>query len=324
MKEVEELRDIVNKKIAGFCDKNGSGSLFQPINYIMQLGGKRMRPILSLMAANLFTENLEEATYPSIALEIFHNFTLMHDDIMDKSPLRRGKATVHSKWNDNAAILSGDTMLVQSYQLLIKTNQEHLLDLIRIFNQTAIAVCEGQQQDMEFENRSSVSVDEYLEMIRLKTSVLIGSSMQIGALIGGAEEADQKRLYEFGESLGMAFQLRDDYLDIFGELEETGKQVGGDILSDKKTFLLIRAFEKAGTEELVILDKYIGNRSHSDTEKVSSIRDVYEQLELRNELHQLAKSYFDKAISSLNNVSVPDMRKELLYKLAAQLQNRHH
>lgn len=322
MKTPEDLHQIIAKKVAGFCEKNGDGTLFQPINYIMQLGGKRMRPILSLMAANLFTDEIDEAIYPALAIEVFHNFTLMHDDIMDNSPIRRGQPTVHQKWNNNTAILSGDTMLVQSYQLLIKTNPNKLTDIIRLFNTTAIEVCEGQQMDMEFEKRSMVSVEEYLEMIRLKTSVLVGGAMQIGAIVGNADEAAQKTIYTFGESLGIAFQLHDDYLDIFGQKENTGKQNGGDIIADKKTFLLIRAFEKAGTEEKAILEKYIGNKSHSNTEKVEAIKQVYEKLGLKEELIDLAKSYFEKAMTSLHQLQVAEDRKEPLRQIATQLQTR--
>lgn len=322
MKSTSELQQLIAKKINGFCEKNGDGTLFQPINYIMQLGGKRMRPVLSMMAANLFTDEIDDAVYPALAIEVFHNFTLMHDDIMDNSPIRRGQPTVHQKWNDNAAILSGDTMLVQSYQLLIKTRQDKLAEIIRLFNKTAIEVCEGQQLDMEFEKRNSVSVDEYINMIRLKTSVLVGGAMQIGSLIGGADDASQQNIYAFGESLGIAFQLHDDYLDIFGEKENTGKQTGGDILSDKKTFLLIRAFEKASEEEKAVLDKYIGNRSHSDNEKVIAIKEVYEKLELKEELLGLAANYFNKALEALENIKVAEERKMPLRDLATQLQTR--
>lgn len=322
MKSTSELQQLIAKKINGFCEKNGNGTLFQPINYIMQLGGKRMRPVLSMMAANLFTDEIDDAVYPALAIEVFHNFTLMHDDIMDNSPIRRGQPTVHQKWNDNAAILSGDTMLVQSYQLLIKTRQDKLAEIIRLFNKTAIEVCEGQQLDMEFEKRNSVSVDEYINMIRLKTSVLVGGAMQIGSLIGGADDDSQQNIYAFGESLGIAFQLHDDYLDIFGEKENTGKQTGGDILSDKKTFLLIRAFEKASEEEKAVLDKYIGNRSHSDNEKVIAIKEVYEKLELKEELLGLAANYFNKALEALENIKVAEERKMPLRDLATQLQTR--
>jgi geranylgeranyl diphosphate synthase type II len=205
MKSIQELQELVAKKVDGFCRKNGDAPLFQPINYIMQLGGKRMRPVLSLMAANLFSDDIEQAVYPAIAIEVFHNFTLMHDDIMDNSPLRRGQPTVHHKWNPNAAILSGDTMLVQSYQLLIKTYPEKIAPVMELYNRTAIEVCIGQQRDMEFEKRAVVSVDEYLDMIRLKTSVLVGGAMQIGAMINGASEQDQQLVYEFGESLGLMY-----------------------------------------------------------------------------------------------------------------------
>jgi geranylgeranyl diphosphate synthase type II len=322
MKSVQELQELVAKKIDGFCRKNGEDTLFQPIHYILHLGGKRMRPVLSMMAANLFSDDIEQAVYPAIAVEVFHNFTLMHDDIMDNSPLRRGQATVHNKWNANSAILSGDTMLVQSYQLLIKTRPEKIADVMQLFNRTAIEVCIGQQRDMEFEKRSEVSVDEYLDMIRLKTSVLVGGAMQIGAIINNASEQDQQLTYNFGESLGMAFQLHDDLLDVFGDKAQTGKQIGGDIIADKKTFLLIRAFEKAGEEELPVLKKYIGNRSHTDSEKVEAVKKIYLTLGLKEELLALAESYFQKAMNALEQISVDGQRKEQLRQLATQLQTR--
>lgn len=322
MKSVQELQELVAKKIDGFCRKNGDDTLFQPIEYILQLGGKRMRPVMSMMAANLFSDDIEQAIYPAIAIEIFHNFTLMHDDIMDNSPLRRGQATVHNKWNANTAILSGDTMLVQSYQLLIKTRPEKISDVMQLFNRTAIEVCLGQQRDMEFEQRSEVAVDEYLDMIRLKTSVLVGGAMQIGAIISDASERDQQLIYDFGESLGMAFQLHDDLLDVFGDKAQTGKQIGGDIIADKKTFLLIRAFEQAGEEELSILTKYIGNRSHADSEKVEAIKNVYLSLGLKEELLELAATYFQRAMNALDQISVDAKRKEQLRQLATQLQSR--
>lgn len=322
MKSIQELQELVAKKVDGFCRKNGDAPLFQPINYIMQLGGKRMRPVLSLMAANLFSDDIEQAVYPAIAIEVFHNFTLMHDDIMDNSPLRRGQPTVHHKWNPNAAILSGDTMLVQSYQLLIKTYPEKIAPVMELYNRTAIEVCIGQQRDMEFEKRAVVSVDEYLDMIRLKTSVLVGGAMQIGAMINGASEQDQQLVYEFGESLGMAFQLHDDLLDVFGDIAQTGKQIGGDIIADKKTFLLIRAFEKAGEREAAVLKKYIGNRSHADSEKVEAVKEVYLTLGLREELLELAESYFLKSMAALDKISVDAERKTQLRELATQLQSR--
>ncbi|HEY8404013.1 MAG TPA: polyprenyl synthetase family protein [Flavobacteriales bacterium] len=322
MKSIQELQELVAKKVDGFCRKNGDAPLFQPINYIMQLGGKRMRPVLSLMAANLFSDDIEQAVYPAIAIEVFHNFTLMHDDIMDNSPLRRGQPTVHHKWNPNAAILSGDTMLVQSYQLLIKTYPEKIAPVMELYNRTAIEVCIGQQRDMEFEKRAVVSVDEYLDMIRLKTSVLVGGAMQIGAMINGASEQDQQLVYEFGESLGMAFQLHDDLLDVFGDIAQTGKQIGGDIIADKKTFLLIRAFEKAGEREAAVLKKYIGNRSHADSEKVEAVKEVYLTLGLKDELLELAESYFLKSMAALDKISVDAERKTQLRELATQLQSR--
>ncbi len=324
MKTIEELQQIVTKKIDGFCRKNGDGSLYQPINYILQLGGKRMRPVLSLMAANLFQEELDESIYPAIALEVFHNFTLMHDDIMDNSPMRRGQPTVHHKWNNSHAILSGDAMLVQAYQLLLKTNPNYVAGALQLFNRTAIEVCEGQQLDMEFEKMTTVQVNDYLTMIRLKTSVLVGCAMEMGALTSGANEEDQKKLYTIGESLGMAFQLRDDYLDIFGDTTQTGKQNGGDILSDKKTYLLIRAFEKADAEDLETLNRYIGNRSHSDHEKIQAIKRIFEKQALAEELTHLAQEHYRQAMETLDSIAVDEVRKTPLRQLAMQLQHREN
>lgn len=322
MIQTDALQQLIAKKINGFCEKNGDGTLFQPINYIMQLGGKRIRPMLTLMSANLFTDELEDVIYPALAMEVFHNFTLMHDDIMDDSPIRRGKPTVHQKWDNNKAILSGDTMLVQSYKLLIKTRQDKLSEVIRLFNKTAIEVCEGQQKDMDFEELTNVGMDEYLEMIRLKTSVLAGCAMMLGAIIAGADEMAQDKLYTFGESLGMAFQLHDDYLDVFGEKETTGKQTGGDIISNKKTFLLIRAFEKAQKEDLEILHRYIGNQTHNNEEKVRVIKDVYQKLGVEKDILLEASKFFDSAMSALEQVKVEDSRKEVIKRFAQKLQTR--
>jgi geranylgeranyl diphosphate synthase type II len=286
VKTIDELQQLITKKINGFCEKNGEGRIFQPVNYIMQLGGKRIRPALSLMSANLFTDELDDAIYPAIAFEVFHNFTLMHDDIMDNAPLRRGKPTVHEKWDTNTAILSGDAMMIQAYQLLIKTDPSKVIPLMRLFNQTALEVCIGQQMDMDFEQKKQVTVQEYEEMIRLKTSVLLASAMQSGALISGADDIAQKNIYDFGIHLGLAFQLLDDYLDTFGEEEQTGKRRGGDILSDKKTLLMIRAYEKAGREEMKVLNTYIGNSSFQEEEKINSVLSVYEKLKVADDLKE--------------------------------------
>jgi geranylgeranyl diphosphate synthase type II len=235
-KSLGELQQLIQKKIDGYCRVNGQNALFEPVNYLIQLPGKRMRPALCLMSANLFTDELDPIVYPAFALEVFHNFTLMHDDIMDKSPLRRGMPTVHEKWNTNTAILSGDAMMIQAYQLVIKTNTEYLPQLLPLFSQTALEVCEGQQLDMDFETMTRVSAQQYLEMIRLKTSVLVACAMQMGALLTGQDEQVQLQLYSIGLNLGLSFQLKDDYLDTFGEAAKVGKRIGNDIVSTWDVF----------------------------------------------------------------------------------------
>lgn len=322
VKTIDELQQLITKKINGFCEKNGEGRIFQPVNYIMQLGGKRIRPALSLMSANLFTDELDDAIYPAIAFEVFHNFTLMHDDIMDNAPLRRGQPTVHEKWDTNTAILSGDAMMIQAYQLLIKTDPSKVIPLMRLFNQTALEVCIGQQMDMDFEQKKQVTVQEYEEMIRLKTSVLLASAMQSGALISGADDIAQKNIYDFGIHLGLAFQLLDDYLDTFGEEEQTGKRRGGDILSDKKTLLMIRAYEKAGREEMKVLNTYIGNSSFQEEEKINSVLSVYEKLKVADDLKEKVLHHHDTALQCLEQIEVEDYRKSELKSISNMLLGR--
>jgi len=322
-KSLTDIQNIIQSELLRFIDINNSkSSIYQPISYLLQAGGKRIRPAMSLMAANLFTDDLSGAIRPALAIEVFHNFTLMHDDIMDNAPLRRGLKTVHKKWNTNVGILSGDAMLIQSYQLLADTQPELIPQLLDVFSVTGLDVCEGQQMDMEFETRSDVGVDEYLFMIRLKTSVLLAGAMQIGAIIGGADNDSQKLVYEFGENLGMAFQLRDDYLDAFGDPIKTGKQPGGDILADKKTLLLIRALEKSTASTKAILEKYIGNSNCNSKEKVNSVLEVFEALGLREEMNELIIQYDGKAIKSLAAIEVTTERKKPLLDLATALLTR--
>jgi len=322
MKTLEELQQIIAKKINGFCEKNGTASIYQPINYILQLEGKRLRPALNLMAANLFSDEIEDAIYPAVAVEIFHNFTLLHDDIMDNAPLRRGKPTVHEKWNSNVAILSGDAMMIQAYQLLIKTRPELLTSILPIFNKTALEVCEGQQQDMDFEKRSDVTVAEYEEMIRLKTSVLLAGAMQIGTLIGGADKESQKLIYDFGINVGLSFQLLDDYLDAFGDESKTGKQKGGDILADKKTFLWLRAMEKGNEEDKKTLRSFIGNSHISSTEKVTGVITLYKKLGVDSELKAKTLAHHQSALSLLEKISVSPERKIPLSRLIERMLER--
>jgi len=322
MKSIEELQQLITKKVDGFCRKNGEGSIFQPVNYIMQLGGKRMRPVLCLMSANLFTDDIDDAVYPALAIEVFHNFTLMHDDIMDNAPLRRGKPTVHEKWNRDVAILSGDAMVIQSYQLLMKTNPASLQDVLNIFNKTAIEVCEGQQLDMDFQKRTDVSVTEYMEMIRLKTSVLLGGAMKIGACIGKADESMQNAMYEMAIDLGLSFQLWDDYLDAFGNSVETGKQSGGDILEKKKTFLMLHTMEKASESERILMAETLSGNSYSDEQKIELVLSMFKKYGADAALLEKVEVLHTRAIARLDGLTIHSERKKMLRNFALSLKGR--
>jgi geranylgeranyl diphosphate synthase, type II len=321
MHSTEDLQAIIQKKLDGFCRKNGDESILQPVNYIVQLGGKRIRPLLTLLSADLFSDEIEPAVYPAIAMEIFHNFTLMHDDIMDNAPLRRGKPTVHERWNRDVAILSGDAMLIQAYQLIVKTNPACLPAVLDTFNTTSLEVCKGQQLDMEFQSRNDVSIEEYIEMIRLKTSVLLGGAMKIGAIIAEASEDDQRRIYDFAINLGISFQLWDDYLDTFGDAAKIGKQVGGDILANKKTFLMIQAMAMASSEKKSML---IGLLEDSDNaeKKVQLITQLFRELNLNTLLEQRVEDYYQRALQNLSDIDAPSDRKEKIASLATSLRHR--
>jgi geranylgeranyl diphosphate synthase type II len=318
MHSIEQLQALINKAINDTQYNEEPVELYEPISYLMQLGGKRMRPVLVLVATELFGGQVSKALDAAIGIEIFHNFTLMHDDIMDKAPLRRGKPTVHIKWNESAAILSGDVMFVEAYKLMIKVEDSILRDVLAIFSETASGVCQGQQADMNFENRNDVSLPQYIEMIRQKTAVLLAGSMQIGALIGGAAKDQAKLLYEFGENLGLAFQLQDDILDVYGDPEKFGKQVGGDILSNKKTFMLIKAKELAKGDIANELNHWI-ERSDNPLAKVKAITDIYNQLEVRKLAEIIMEDYVNKALYALDQIAIENNRKSLLRGFAEQL-----
>ncbi|MEB2776882.1 polyprenyl synthetase family protein [Algoriphagus sp. D3-2-R+10] len=267
--------------------------LYDPITYILSLDGKRIRPLLSLLAYGIYKPNPEEILSQAAAVEVFHNFTLMHDDIMDDAPLRRGKKSVHVKWNKNVAILSGDVMLVKAYDLLLPTEAEKLGNIIRLFNKTASEVCEGQQFDMNFESLESVHEEEYLTMIRLKTAVLLGFALQLGALLAGAEKDDAQKLYDFGMNIGVGFQLKDDLLDVFADQAKFGKQVGGDIISNKKTFLLIKALELAEDEDAAELNYWLSQNEFDKEEKVKAVRGIYDKLGIKSITEAKMNSYFE-------------------------------
>lgn len=324
MHSIEQLQTIINKAIADTKYTSKPAELYEPISYLMQLGGKRMRPVLVLVSTELFGANVLKALDAAIGIELFHNFTLMHDDIMDKAPLRRGNPTVHVKWNESAAILSGDVMFVEAYKLMIKVEDSILRKVLDIFSDTASGVCQGQQSDMNFEKRDHVGFEEYIEMIRLKTAVLLAGSMQIGALIGGAEKEQADLLYEFGENLGLAFQLQDDILDVYGDPEKFGKQVGGDILADKKTFLLIKARELASGETALELDKWLNNSDVLPENKVNAITTIYNSIGVRKLAEAEMENYVLKALDALDKIAVDNSRKELLRGFAEQLLIREH
>jgi len=296
--------------------------LYEPIRYIMSLSGKRFRPLLTLLSASIYDDNWQHAVKPAMAVEVFHNFTLMHDDIMDKAPLRRGKATVHEKWNANTAILSGDVMLIRAYDLLLDIPKDLLRPVLARFNQTAAEVCEGQQLDMNFETRWDVTEKEYLEMIRLKTSVLLGFALELGGLLCGADERSAKMLYEAGENMGIGFQLKDDLLDVYGDPEKFGKQVGGDIISNKKTFLLIEALSKADMETKQELERWIEMEKPDNQVKVKAVTEIYEKLNIRTLTQQKIDDYFARGIDCLEKLPVADDRKKVLLQFVHQLVER--
>lgn len=296
--------------------------LYEPIDYILSIGGKRIRPSLSLMACSMFTDNIQEAIPSALAIEVFHNFTLLHDDIMDNAPIRRNNPTVHSKWDMNTAILSGDAMMILSYELLQKSSQKVLPEIFRLFTKTALEVCEGQQYDMDFEQQMNVSVDEYLEMIRLKTAVLIAASLAIGAIVGGASKENVHALYECGQNLGIAFQLQDDYLDIFAEKTDFGKTRGGDIAANKKTYLLLSALNSDKTKLLDELHYWLGQKSDNREEKIEAVSKLYKKLGVDRQTMQLAEKYFKHAEKALDSISVPAARKTELISLLNKLIKR--
>jgi geranylgeranyl diphosphate synthase type II len=322
MHSIKELQDIINDRIATTVYTEKPVELYEPISYLMALGGKRMRPVLVLLSAELFGGDIHEALDAAIGIELFHNFTLMHDDIMDKAPLRRGMPAVHAKWNENAAILSGDVMFVEAYKMMIRVDDRILRDVLDVFSDTASGVCQGQQADINFEQRKEVSIDEYLLMIRQKTAILLAGSMQIGALIGGADKKQARLLYEFGVNLGLTFQLQDDILDVYGDPGKFGKQVGGDIIANKKTFLLIKAQELAKGEQAKQLEQWLKAGSQAVSQKVQAVTSIYNSLGVRKLAEIQMEEYIDKALEALEQVSVDNSRKELLQAFAEQLHIR--
>lgn len=296
--------------------------LYDPIRYIMSLGGKRMRPLMTLLTASLFTDDWQKALKPAVAVEVFHNFTLLHDDIMDRAPLRRGQPTVHEKWNTNIAILSGDVMLVKAYEQLLDVEPAYLRQVLTRFSQTAAEVCEGQQMDMNFENRETVLEAEYIDMIRLKTSVLLGFAMELGGIVAGADADSTQHLYDAGVNIGIGFQLKDDLLDVYGDPVKFGKQVGGDIIANKKTFLLIEALERAEGEVRAELLAWVNRGVFDKSDKVDAVTAIYNQLGIRELTENRIADYFAKGFTNLEQVTADPVRKDILLTFAHQLVER--
>ncbi len=319
MYSIQALQNIIIQAIAGKKYPEEPAELYEPMQYMMNLGGKRLRPALLLMGCDAFGGDIYQAINPAIAIEVFHNFTLMHDDIMDKAPLRRGKTTVHEKWNSSVGILSGDAMLVEGYKLMMQVDEKILRPVLEIFNDTAIAVCEGQQIDMNFEQQSNVKIDAYINMIRLKTAVVLGGALKIGALIAGASQQDAELIYDFGEDLGIAFQLQDDILDVYGDPEKFGKQVGGDIISNKKTYLLIKALETADKTQFQELNSWLQLTDFDAVKKVSAIKNLFDQLDIREKSEQEMNWYAQRALQSLKDLPLDEMQKSQLFEFADML-----
>jgi geranylgeranyl diphosphate synthase type II len=324
MFSLQDLQEKVNQLISSQEFKKKPQKLYDPIAYTMSHGGKRLRPLLTLMACDMFGGNIEKVLYPALALEVFHNFTLVHDDIMDKAPLRRGRETVYKKWDSNIAILSGDTMFALAYQYALRTDYQLVPKILEVFSKAAIEVCEGQQLDMDFESMATVQIEEYLEMIRLKTAVLIAVSLQIGAIVGNASEKDTESMYNFGIQIGMAFQLKDDLLDLYGEQEQFGKINGGDIASNKKTYLFLKALELCDLDERLILNDLYNDSTIDSNIKIKKVKAIFDKTGVKETVELLMQDYYDKAIICLESINVGKERKSELSGLSATMFSRNY
>ena len=322
MLSFKEIQEKIEREIGQLEFDCPPKSLYEPITYILSLGGKRIRPALVLMAYNLYREDVEKAIRPAIGLEVFHNFTLLHDDLMDQADKRRNKPTVHKVWNANTAILSGDAMLIAAYQLIGETAPEHLKEVLDLFTRTALEICGGQQYDMEFESRMDVSEEEYLEMIRLKTAVLLACSLKTGAILGGASQEDAENLYRFGINIGLAFQLQDDLLDVYGDTKTFGKNIGGDILCNKKTFLLINALRRAEGEQKVQLEHWIARKDFDAAEKIAAVTNIYNVLGLKELSEAKMQTYYAEGMKNLAALSVSEERLAVLKEVTSRLMFR--
>jgi geranylgeranyl diphosphate synthase type II len=318
---LEETSALIAQHIADLRYPNQPKRLYEPMAYLLAMSGKRIRPTLTLLACNLFKDDVQEAVPAALAWEIFHNFTLMHDDLMDKSELRRGQASVHKRWSDNTAILSGDAMLILAYKQLAKSPAPYLKRLLDLFSATAAEICEGQECDMQFEDRTDVREEEYLDMIRLKTAVLLGACLKSGAIVGEADSKVQDALYDFGLSLGAAFQIQDDLLDVYGKPSDTGKQTGGDILCNKKTYLLVRAWNLADADGKKELLRWMDVRDQPE-KKILNVTACYDRLRVKESALSLIEEYYDKALHILRTLPLDDSKKIVLTAFVKDIMTR--
>ncbi len=324
MTEIEKYRTALNQAIEALELGDKPKELYDPLKYMLSLGGKRMRPLLTLLGYSLVADDWESVLKPALAVEVFHNFTLIHDDIMDEAPLRRGKPTVYKKWNKDIAILSGDVMMIKTYDLILESKTDKLSYIIKLFNQCAIEVCEGQQLDMNFEDIDSVSEAEYIEMITLKTAVLLGFSLELGGLLGGMSKEEAKNLRTFGVNMGIGFQLKDDILDVYGSQEKFGKQVGGDIIANKKTYLLIKALELANQEQLSTLHTLIAQKEFIAEEKVIAVMSMYDDLGIKALSESKMNQYFEAAFEDLKKLNIEEEKLKFLEAFSKSLINREN
>ena len=320
--KAEELLKMVNEAIAGLAYDRKPASLYEPIQYVLSLGGKRIRPVLMLMAYNMYKDDPQQILPQAIGLETYHNFTLLHDDLMDNADMRRGHETVHCKWNANQAILSGDTMLLQAFERVTDCRPEVLKEVMHLFIQTSLEIGEGQQLDVEFETRDDVTEDEYIEMIRLKTSVLLACALKMGGLMAGASEADQAALYSLGEKIGLAFQLQDDLLDVYGDPKVFGKNIGGDITSNKKTYMLINALNLANPIQRKSLTRWIGTKHFDRSEKVAAVTALYNAIGIRQLCENRINYYFEQGRKHLKQLSVAEEQKSELRQFISRMMSR--
>ena len=319
---MEKLLTMVEEALQALPYDRKPARLYEPIRYELSLGGKRIRPVMMLMAYNIYKEKPEDIMMQALALETYHNYTLLHDDLMDRAEIRRGKPCVHKVWDDNTAILSGDAMLVLAYERMAQCPDQQLPAVMRLFTQTALEIGEGQQYDMLFETRNDVTAAEYIEMIRLKTSVLLACALRMGALLADAPESDQQALYAFGENLGLAFQLQDDYLDVYGDPKVFGKRIGGDILCNKKTYMLIQALLRANAEHRAQLDAWLARTEYDEEEKIRAVTELYDEMNIAQVAQEKMDEYYQRALKCLDRIAVSEEKKRPLRQMADALMKR--